>query len=183
MASELDAIRADLQDLRDREAIRQLMYRYARGVDRSDLALLQSVYLRDGTDHHGHFDGLGTDFAEHLIEVDARVGPQVGNHHITNIIIDLDGDQARVETYFLAFHPHQDNEFVELGVICGRYLDVLERRSGQWGIRRREVVSDWTRNHVSGNPWRRTTASEGGYLPGRRGASDPSYSLFTTDAE
>jgi hypothetical protein len=171
----------ELQRLKDHDEIRRLMYRYARGVDRSDLSLLRSVYHDGGTDHHGHFDGPGAEFASRLVERDTAVGTAVGDHHITNILIELDGDEAHVETYFLAFHPHRDNGSTELGVISGRYLDVLEKRAGRWGIRRREVISDWTRNHVSGSPWRHTTPAEGGYIAGQRGTSDASYRFFAQD--
>jgi hypothetical protein len=168
----------ELRRLRDHEEIRQLMYRYARGVDRSDLDLLCSVYHDGGTDHHGHFDGPGEQFAEQLVESDRSVGSAVGNHHITNVLIDVDGDQARVETYFLAIHPYRDRDTTRLGLISGRYVDLLERRDHRWGICRREVISDWTRDDVSGPVWT-TTTPDGGYLPGRRGLADPSYELLS----
>lgn len=168
----------ELRRLRDHEEIRQLMYRYARGVDRSDLDLLRSVYHDGGTDHHGHFDGPGEQFAEQLVESDRAVSAVVGNHHITNILVAVDGDRATVETYFLAIHPYRDGDATRLGLISGRYVDVLERRNHRWGISRREVISDWTRDDVSGPVWA-TTTSDGGYLPGRRGLADHSYQLLS----
>ncbi len=169
---------AMIQELYDREKIRELMYRYARGVDRGDYELITSAFHPEGTDKHGHFDGLATEFAVGVVErADAAKVP--GNHHITNMIIDLDGDRARAETYFIAYHPHLDSGVrVEMGILSGRYIDVLEKRDGQWGILRRQVISDWCRADFPGAPWLRTTAEYGGFLKGLRGKNDPSYEHF-----
>ncbi|WP_238005494.1 nuclear transport factor 2 family protein [Dactylosporangium sp. AC04546] len=177
MEDEIRALRRELRELRDHEEIRQLLYRYARGVDRADLELIQSVYAEGGTDQHGPFDGPGVEFAKVVVDGAKRVWDHVGNHHITNTFIELDGDRARAEVYFLAFHPHADNGRPELGIISGRYLDVLERRDGRWGIVRRVVVSDWTRNDFAGPEWERTT-ERAGYVGGRRGDNDQSYEFF-----
>jgi SnoaL-like domain len=89
------ALVAEVLRLRDHEDIRQLLYRYARGVDCADLDLLCSVYHPDGTDHHGNFDGPGEVYARRLVDAEADLAA-TGNHHITNIFIQLDGDEARV---------------------------------------------------------------------------------------
>ena len=167
-----------VQELYDREQIRQLMYRYARGVDRGDFELLKSAFLPEGTDKHGHFDGPAADFARGVVDR-GDAAQLVGNHHITNMIIEIDGDRAFVETYFLALHPHLDNPGeVQMGVLSGRYIDLLERRDGSWGILRRQVISDFTRADVFGPPWLRTTPEYGGFLKGLRGQGDPSYAHF-----
>lgn len=177
MQNEIESLREEVRRLRDHEEIRQLLYRYARGVDRADTGLIRSVYAADGTDKHGPFDGPGEEFADVVVNGAKRVWDHVGNHHITNILIELDGDRARAEVYFIAFHPHDDNGHPELGIISGRYLDVLVRQDGRWGIARRVVVSDWTRNHFDGPEWERTT-ERSGYVGGRRGDSDMSYEFF-----
>ena len=43
--------------LEDQQAIRDVLSRYARGVDRCDLGLLKSAYHPDGYDDHGFFKG------------------------------------------------------------------------------------------------------------------------------
>ena len=139
MDSEVEALRREVRQLRARE-IRQLLYHYARGVNRADAALIRSVYTAEGTDRHGLFDGPGEEFADVMADGAKRVWDCVGNHHITNILVELDGDdRARAEVYFIAFHPHADNGQAEMGIISGRYLDHLERptaggvsRAGWW---------------------------------------------------
>jgi hypothetical protein len=163
----------------DRDEIRQLMYTYARGVDRGDFDVIKSVFLPGATDHHGHYDGPALRFAKAVVAHGDEVGVPGGQHHITNMLIEVDGDTARAESYFIAYQYHDDNgNGIELAIMGGRYLDVFERRDGAWGIARREVVSDWTRGSVDGGPWLRTTVEEGGFAaPGRR-ERDPSYQLF-----
>jgi hypothetical protein len=161
----------------DRDEIRQLLYRYARGVDRSDVDLLRSVYAPGGTDHHGLYDGPGRDYADRLVAAEAEA-TNVGNHHLTNMLIEIDGDTARAETYFLAVHPHEDDGEERLGVTSGRYLDSLVRVDGQWAILRREVVNDWTRLHWPGELWPRASWQAGGFLRGAKGRADPSYEFF-----
>jgi hypothetical protein len=177
MQSEIESLRQEVRRLRDHEEIRQLLYRYARGVDRADTELIRSVYAEGGTDRHGPFDGPGHDFAEVVVDGAKRVWDCVGNHHITNIFIELDGDRARAEVYFIAYHPHADNGHPELGIISGRYLDALVRQDGRWGIERRVVISDWTLNNFYGPEWAKTT-ERGGYVGGRRGHTDMSYEFF-----
>lgn len=164
----------NVDELLAHEEIRQVLYRYARGVDRADRELVAGVYHPDGVDHHGRFHGPGEEFASRVTQLEPGV-EGAGNHHITNHWITLDGDRAFVESYFLAFHPHADEGAEEIGISCGRYLDFFERRDGAWKIVERTVVTDWTRRDVMGETWPRASWQTGGFLRGRRAPSDPSY--------
>src|SRR4029077_12481670 len=90
------------------------------------------------------------DFARNL--TDRHVGETaVGQHHITNMTIEMDGEKdARVESYFLAFHPHDEGGPTKFGIAAGRYLDHFQRRDGEWKILARRVVMDWTRDDFDG---------------------------------
>ena len=55
--------------------IRRRLLEYCRGIDRCDAALVASVYHPDGTDDHGSFVGLGTDFAVYATDDAPRVMP------------------------------------------------------------------------------------------------------------
>ena len=148
----------DIQEALAHIEIRHVLSIYARGVDRADLETLSSVYHPDGTDDHGSYSGLGSGFARQLIE-DEKGMTAVGQHHITNVVIQrVDPDNARVESYFLAFHPHEDGGEPRLAIAAGRYLDHFQRRDGAWRILRRKVLMDWTRDHVEGPPWMRAAS-------------------------
>ena len=45
------------EEMADREAIRDCLYRYSRGVDRCDEEMLRSVYWEDALDDHCLFVG------------------------------------------------------------------------------------------------------------------------------
>lgn len=166
----------DINEALARIEIQNVLWTYARGVDRSDLETLTSVYHPDGTDHHSSFSGLGRDFAQGLVERHQDMD-QVGSHHITNIVMEMDGgDDARVESYFLAFHPHKEGDDTKLGIAAGRYLDHFQRRDGEWKILTRRVVMDWTRDHVEGGPWLKADGKPTPGLPKRLG--DESYRFF-----
>ena len=57
--AELAAVRDELA----RAEIRDAMFRYCRGVDRADRALIRSAYHPDAHDKHGKYDGPSHAFA------------------------------------------------------------------------------------------------------------------------
>jgi hypothetical protein len=60
---------------------------------------------------------------------------------------------------------------------CGRYLDELEKRAGEWRIIRRKVVFDWFRNFEDSADWSRGFNGAGIPLGGRV-PGDPSVAHF-----
>lgn len=126
-----------------REAIRDCVYRYARGIDRADEAALLSSYWPDAHDCHGATSGPVGAFFERVREAWARGARNV--HHVTNILIDFRGaDRAEVESYFLALQRGAGPDGVIRQVMMsGRYCDLFERRDGDWRVARRTVVYDW----------------------------------------
>src|SRR3954470_8509571 len=89
---------ARLTELLDREAIRDCLYRYCRGIDRADEAALRSAYWEDGTDCHGAWQGSASGFIAQALTKLRAGGRRV--HQVSNILIELQGDVAAVESYF-----------------------------------------------------------------------------------
>lgn len=147
MPTPSDALAANahkLQDLLDREAIRDCLHRYCRGIDRRDEACLRSVYWPDGTDRHGPYQGSATGFVEWAL--DKLQGAPRGVHMLSNILIDLRGDVAGVESYFHALQADRDESGqARETMLTGRYVDRFEKRAGEWRIAQRTVVYDWIR--------------------------------------
>lgn len=133
-----------LRSMADREAIRDCLYRYCRGIDRLDEAALRSAYWPDGTDRHGPYQGSAAGFIEWALEKLKTSGRMI--HRISNVLIDLQGDVALVESYFEAIQGERSpqGEPIEI-LLCGRYLDKFERRGAEWRIGERTVVYDWMR--------------------------------------
>lgn len=162
-----------LDELSAHEAIRQTLARYCRGVDRGEPEMLRSVYHEGATDNHGAFNGPADQFATMLIEsMDAS--PIAGQHHITNVLIELDGSTAKVESYYLAWHPVPVGDGWGHAMVGGRYLDDFEERNGQWRIVRRDVLMDWSHEPEVASAW----AGAELFPPGGRREADPSASFF-----
>lgn len=133
-----------LQTLADREAIRDCLYRYCRGIDRLDAEALRSAYWPDGTDNHGAYKGSAQGFIDMALEKLQGAGRMV--HSISNILIELRGDVAAVESYFQAWQADRDAQGQpQETFLCGRYVDRFERRGGEWRVADRTVVYDWIR--------------------------------------
>lgn len=141
---ELPANAHTLQDLLDREAIRDCLHRYCRGIDRMDEACLRSVYWPDATDRHGPYQGTASGFIEWALDK-LKDAPR-GVHLLSNILIDLRGEVAGVESYFQALQGDRDaNSQPRESMLVGRYVDRFEKRAGEWRIAQRTVVYDWIR--------------------------------------
>ncbi|MFT3821950.1 MAG: nuclear transport factor 2 family protein [Rubrivivax sp.] len=133
---------AAVQALLDREAIRDCLYRYCRGIDRCDEEALRSAYWPDATDRHGAYQGSAQGFIDGALE--KLKGSRVRMvHRITNLLIELRGDEALVESYFDAIQEEHDAQGRPMETsLSGRYLDRFERRNDGWRILARTVVYD-----------------------------------------
>lgn len=168
-----------LTELLDREAIRDCIYRYCRGVDRADEASLRSSYWPDATDCHGSYSGPVEGFFQWALSVFKTGARNI--HQVGNILIEFKGDsRAVVESYFNALQrgPDQKGRARQF-LLAGRYCDVFEKRGGEWRVARRVVAFDW----VEEQPAPETGEEErfgsrkpvGGSFP-----NDPIYELLTS---
>ena len=156
----------------DHDRIREVLYTYCRGIDRRRMDLVRECYHPDATDHHGDYRG-GVDGAiEHFEQELSRWDST--SHFIGNVLIDIDGHRARVESYALAHH-RRDTTADRRGIdfVAGvRYVDDFERRSNLWRIATRVVVVDWTRtDELPERGWIRPTH----YAQPSNGPNDPVF--------
>lgn len=132
-----------LDDLLAKEAIRDVVLRYCRAVDRRDFEALKALYHEDATDDHGGmFCGSAADYIAWLPDMVSQM--QVLSHQVLNHYIVVDGDEAEGEVYVQAYHLTKDEagDDVEM-IIGGRYLDRYSRRNGEWRFSARKIVMDW----------------------------------------
>jgi len=134
-----------MQRVVDSEEIRQAIYSYARGVDRREGDLIRSAYHVDAWDDHGNWSGDRDRVVEAIMSKPAHVEVTSSMHHVGNILIELAGDVANVESYFVAYQVRRQDGKEYTRMRAGRYLDRFERREGRWRIARRSVVDDWSR--------------------------------------
>ena len=136
MSRDVDAER--LQRLIDKDDIRDCVLAYARGLDREDEQILLSGFHADARDDHGSYIGPMAKFTGRASATRHRWSNY--QHHITNQVVDIDGDTAHAETYFFANLIRPDEQIDLTG---GRYLDRLERRDGRWAIAERITIVEW----------------------------------------
>lgn len=141
IGARLDRLESEVALLKDREAIRDVIYKYCRAVDRADTELLKSCYWPDGFDDHGFYGGNAMEFAEHVTPLLSKT--IATTHAISNPIIDVQGDVASAESQVDVLHRvmTEDGKMVNEWCQC-RYLDSFEKREGQWRIKVRVVVGD-----------------------------------------
>jgi SnoaL-like domain len=180
----------------DRHAIENVLGAYCRAIDRLDLELLKSVYHPDGFDDHGSMKLNAHEFADQII-VKLRESCEYGMHTITQTVIEIKGDRATSEAYYVGLHiiaageqsidgffgPRYLEAQRKAGLvgerhvyICGgRYLDVLHKRDGMWRIFQRKMTNEFAicqpeSENKEGVPAAFFTGS-------RRDKQDPAYSL------
>ena len=129
---QLQQLMRDVQHLKDRQAILDVIMRHARGHDRHDAELMNSCFWDNGVDEHGQFVTPGAR-VRGLGEQDPHAGYFLHMHNITNHTCEIDGDTAHCETYVIgAMLPRPKPGRATF--VSGRYVDRLERRDGEWRI-------------------------------------------------
>ena len=163
-----------LQQLADREAIRERLYRYCRSMDRVDAPLGQSVFHEDATADYGPvFKGRGRDMIAHICAVHTRKFLH-HSHQLSNILIDLDGDKAGSEAYVTATLRMMDDGRLQQRTIWARYIDRWSRRGNNWGIDNRRVLFDFDEI--------RDVVTASSFEDARRDRDDPSYAAIRSVA-
>ncbi|MWA04835.1 nuclear transport factor 2 family protein [Actinomadura sp. LD22] len=160
----------DVQELIDREQIRDVINRLSRGMDRLDESLLRGSYHPGAFDRHGATDGLAEDFVNQFLANNRLTALW---HGINNVLIDFHGnDAAQAESYVTAYCYQRDGSEPRGNLITyvGRYRDRLERRDDEWRITERVVILDWSEQR----PIVESDIADK-FVSGRRDSSDPTY--------
>jgi ketosteroid isomerase-like protein len=136
----MGARREALNDLLDKQAIREALEAFSRGMDRFDQDLFLSALWDDSEIAAGPFVGSAVDcwdWAKALHEE----GQELTQHALLQSNIELDGDTAHAETYYQFAARNRDGTLMLAG---GRYIDRLERRHGEWRIALRTNQVEWS---------------------------------------
>jgi hypothetical protein len=123
----------------DRDAIIDVLVRYATGIDRKDWPLFRTCFTDDVVADYGQF-GQWADLSsltDYMIGAHERMSQTV--HSMSNFVVDVQGDEATAQTYVQAVLVFGDgsgrwNEAV------GSYDDRLVRSPDGWRIRRRSFT-------------------------------------------
>jgi hypothetical protein len=163
-------------ELADREAIRDCLLRFSRALDRIDISVGTDLYWPGATDNHGAlFTGKFEDyfpFAEKLLS-----GMDMTQHFLANTLIEIDGNEASVETYVFAYHGLSVDGKKTNYIGGARYLDKLEKRDDEWRVLTRVLVIDWMKNIADDPSWTADPVA-GAYVVGGRKPHDRSMTHF-----
>jgi hypothetical protein len=154
-----DALRA----LVDKQEIHEQLLRYCRGVDRRDRAMLDGVFHPDAVADYGALTMAGETIPDDILA--AAESMRETQHLITNVLIELDGDSAVSESYFVVVATVDYDGVPHTRIRAGRYVDRLDRRDREWRIAHRTVVDDWSRLDPQGERPAGTTSRVGRRAP------------------
>jgi ketosteroid isomerase-like protein len=134
----------DLAYLSDRQAIRDLVTRYACAVDRRDFDAVGACFTPDAETDYTYFKGP---IGEVLEKIRAGVGGFAMTMHVLgNHLAEVHGDSATSETYAVCYHRRPGVPDGAQLVVAMRYLDDLVRTPEGWRIRRRRATVEWQQN-------------------------------------
>ncbi len=156
------------QDVADRLAITEQIYRYCRSVDRLDVPLGHKVFHSDSYADFGTYKGSGRGWIDYVCQEHLKFLHH--SHQVTNVIIEVAGDRAGSESYVTATLRSREASRVLQRQFWARYVDEWSRRDGVWAIDKRECVIDFD------SIGEVTMINE--HNRSRRDASDPSYRVL-----
>jgi hypothetical protein len=130
-------LRAEVQELVDREQIRDVFSRFALAMDTQDWDLLDSVFSAEAVVDHSleGWDGpqaiTWTGHDEVMRMMEEGVGRHVAAQHlITNHLVTVEGDRARAVAYLHSVHLDDGNRPDDHGDHGAWYLTRLVRTPG-----------------------------------------------------
>jgi hypothetical protein len=169
-------------ELAAKQAITEVLHRYCRAMDRMDRALALSCWHEGGTDEHTPlFSGLGADFVDWVFKLHAPM--LLTKHVLSNILIEVDGDEAWSESYWtVLLRIERDGGVIDVWG-GGRYIDHHRCVGGDWAFVHRRSVHDWDRAmplemtmaNFPGPPLVVPAAPDAPIYAAARSTADPSY--------
>jgi SnoaL-like domain len=160
-------IESEVRDLAARRDIYDAICNYMRGQDR----LLPEVQRRAFHDdafvdcglYAGSADGF-VNFAQGLL-----AGFKQSQHLIGQAHIQIEGNVAHGEIYFLAQHRIVEGGMEKDLFVAGRYIDRYEDRGGGWKIAKRRELVDWARTDAASDAFLKEQSA---LILGARGHAD-----------
>ena len=141
----------DLQALKDRADISDVVMRFATSVDTLDFELYRSIFADRVDMDVSSFSGVPLE----RVSMDAWTeqirgflpGFDATQHVLTNPVFDVDGDDARIVVYMKAEHFIANDQGDNSHAIGGNYQFGLKRVSGEWKIVAMTLNVTWSRGN------------------------------------
>ncbi|MEV4152908.1 nuclear transport factor 2 family protein [Nocardia salmonicida] len=137
MAEHEDDLEQMVRWVVDLEEIKILMAKYCHGIDQKNEETFLSIWSDDADYLLPRGAGHGIEGVRELVRKVWREVPQC-HHHITNPVIQIQGDTATAATDVFYFRLTADGTRV---LLSGRYAFEFVRRDGKWKTKRLEFAS------------------------------------------
>ena len=139
------ALKARVQEVQDRLEIQQLVVEYGHLLDTHDLVGYSNLFAQDGEWIGGFGRAKGPKAI--LAMMNKYIGTTPfdprnvkGFHLLTNIVIHLDGDHAKVWSRIIYMVRNKDDK--PSPAMGGHYDDIVVRENGHWKFQRRVVMME-----------------------------------------
>ncbi len=168
---------ARLDALLDRQDIADCLSRFSRGMDRFDRELYLSAFHDDAEMSAGPYVGDVPGCWDWAMPMH-RDGQVLTHHSLLNNSVEIDGDTAHSETYYIFVarnHAFEEGAGETVMLAGGRYIDRLEKRNGDWKIALRTNVIEWSCLQSALPPPFSDVPDIGANGVSARDRSDPSY--------
>ncbi len=170
-----------LAELIAKQEITEVLYRRVRASDRRDIELALTCYHEGATEEHEGYAGTAAGF----LATQSMSAPGTTQrvtclwHSLTNILIELDRENAQVESTYQGVVVRESDDGPMHCEIGGRYLDRFAYRDSRWAITNRTVVYDWSTVAPLGQSYLELVGhDETTIIKGSFGADDPLYSVL-----
>jgi uncharacterized protein (TIGR02246 family) len=122
----------------DKDAIRELLARYCFHLDNDRFEEMAALFTEDGTWDTAFGKGTGrAGIAAQARSIAASGAPRPRRVHLTtNIVIDLNGDTATVQSNWAVVQNSDQGPGIGS---AGAYADQLVKRGGRWFFRYRKI--------------------------------------------
>ncbi len=137
----------EIQALLDKQAITEVVARYARTLDWIDDEGQASCYWPDAAIDYGFFKGRADEFLPVVMQTERNSDRRW--HMLSGLIIKLNSEtSASSECYgIFAGASVQEDKTLAGNMFGGRYLDEWEKREGEsgmeWRVSARTYILDW----------------------------------------
>jgi len=149
----------------DRARIVDLQARYMFALDFGDADAYASTFTIDGVLHHGRGEARGREAIRNYILENKKLAearrakdasglrPAAGRHNISNIVIQVNGNNAVGRAYWFHMGNNNAKRAAELDSF-GHYEDEMVKVNGQWLFSKRRIYNEQAdkRAATGGNP-------------------------------
>lgn len=127
-----------LSELEEKDAIREVMAEYCFCLDNDRFADMAALFTEDGTWDTAFGKGTGRAEIEALVR---RIRQSASSrpraiHHVTNIVIKLDGDRALAASNWVVVQNGEQGPMIGS---AGSYADQFTKQNGQWLFHYRKI--------------------------------------------